>query len=230
VIVASSLDPSTERIVRYLNEYHELAINAIFFRTFHDGDREYLTRAWLTEPTIVKSAEREDSIRGEWNGEYYVSFGIGKNRDWEEAIQYGFISGGGGMWYSNTLKLLEPGARIWVNVPAVGYVGIGEVVERAVPIDEFRVNDSSGKLVPLANLPVKAAGFRKAADNEETAEYLVRVKWLKTVPLSEAIREKGFFGNQNTVAKPKTPKWNHTVERLKKRFGKNDLLRFGLSG
>ncbi len=60
--------------------------------------------------------------------------------------------------------------------------------------------------------------MRKATDNPDTAEYLVRVKWLKTVPIKEAVHEKGFFGNQNTVAKPKTPKWNHTVERLKKRF------------
>jgi hypothetical protein len=25
----------------------------------------------------------------------------------------------------------------------------------------------------------------------------------------------GLFGNQNTVCKPTTPKWTHTVERLK---------------
>jgi hypothetical protein len=29
----------------------------------------------------------------------------------------------------------------------------------------------------------------------------------------------GFFGNQNTVARPKSSKWRHTVERLKQRFG-----------
>jgi hypothetical protein len=68
-------------------------------------------------------------------------------------------------------------------------------------------------------LSEKARGMHKAVDNLETAEYLVRVNWLKTVPLGQAVKEKGFFGNQNTVAKPETPKWNHTVERLKKRFG-----------
>lgn len=31
--------------------------------------------------------------------------------------------------------------------------------------------------------------------------------------------EVGFFGNQNTVARPKTHKWNHTIEQLKQRFG-----------
>ena len=45
------------------------------------------------------------------------------------------------------------------------------------------------------------------------------VNWIKTVPLNEAIKEKGFFGNQNSVAAPKAPKWDHTVQRLKQRFG-----------
>ena len=33
------------------------------------------------------------------------------------------------------------------------------------------------------------------------------------------IEEVGLFGNQNTVAKPKSEKWEHTVSVLKKRFG-----------
>ena len=49
-------------------------------------------------------------------------------------------------------------------------------------------------------------------------EFLVRVEWLKTVSMNEAIKEKGFFGNQNSAAKPKAKIWQHTVERLKKRF------------
>ncbi|MBL4848993.1 MAG: hypothetical protein JKY65_26005 [Planctomycetes bacterium] len=47
---------------------------------------------------------------------------------------------------------------------------------------------------------------------------VVRVEWIHTVPLNEAVKERGFFGNQNTVAQPTTSKWEHTVQRLKKRF------------
>jgi len=38
------------------------------------------------------------------------------------------------------------------------------------------------------------------------------------LPEAQAINETGFFGNQNSVCKPATPKWRHTVERLKKHF------------
>jgi hypothetical protein len=50
------------------------------------------------------------------------------------------------------------------------------------------------------------------------SEYFVRVKWLDAVPEEQAIREVGLFGNQNSVCQPKTPKWRHTVERLKTHF------------
>lgn len=33
--------------------------------------------------------------------------------------------------------------------------------------------------------------------------------------IGETFSEVGLFGNQNTVCKPTTPKWSHTVERLK---------------
>ena len=41
VIVASSLDDGTERVVRYLAEEYDVKIKAIFFRVFADGNREY---------------------------------------------------------------------------------------------------------------------------------------------------------------------------------------------
>ncbi len=52
-------------------------------------------------------------------------------------------------------------------------------------------------------------------DDDEQAEYLVPVRWLQTVSREDAFSEVGLFGNQNTVCKPTTPKWSHTVSRLK---------------
>jgi hypothetical protein len=57
------------------------------------------------------------------------------------------------------------------------------------------------------------------ANNPEKGEYLARVKWFKTVDEAHAIKERGFFGNQNTVAKPRADSRRHTVERLKAGFG-----------
>ena len=48
------------------------------------------------------------------------------------------------------------------------------------------------------------------------AEYIVKVEWIKTVPEEKAVKELGFFGNQNSVCKPRNEKWEFTIERLKK--------------
>lgn len=212
VIVSSALDPSTERIVAYLAAQYGVRINAVFFRVFRDRDREYLSRAWLNETSCA-----DPGGDGEWNGEYYASFS--RDRSWGDAVKYGYFSAGGGSWYTNTLQLLEPGSRIWVNMPGVGYVGVGEVLEHAVPVDEFMVKDPLGKQVPITTMPLEYENLLKYIGDQDKIEQLVRVKWLKTVPVDQAIKEKGFFGNQNSVARPTAKKWVHTIERLKKRFG-----------
>ena len=217
LIVASGLDDETERIVEYLATEGDIHINAAFFRVFRDGDREYLTRAWLRDPSQLEVTEPEGGDLRDWNGEYYVSFGDDGDRDWDEARKYGFVGAGGGSWYTGTLRKLEPGNRIWVNIPGVGYVGVGEVTASAVPIDEFQVDVDEIKK-RLLDLPVNAAALGTLSDDPETAEYIAAVKWIHSVPKSEAVREKGFFGNQNTVAKPRAARWEHTVQRLRKRW------------
>ena len=217
IIVATELDSSSERIVQYLSNSN-VPLNVVFFRIFRDGDNRYLSRAWLIDPAETQERATVQRTTEPWNGEYYVSFGHDMGRDWEDARKYGFISGGGGRWYSKTLGLLDKGARIWVNVPRTGYVGVGIVEFPVVKVDEFKVQTDKGE-VPLLKAPINADYLRKWVNDEDKAEYIVGVKWIKTMPLKNAVSELGFFGNQNTVCKPTTPKWNHTVERLKSAFG-----------
>ena len=215
LIVAEELDPSTERIVHYLQDKHEVDINVVFFRAFQDEGRLYLTRTWLNDPFVLSSEPSSDKRqKREWNGEYYVSFGEGESRTWSDAKKYGYVSGGGGEWYVRTLRMLEPGNRIWVSVPGKGYVGVGRVVTPAMRFDEFQVQQN-GSLVPITTVGLQAP---KALQKEQ-AEHFVGVEWIKTVDLQDAVRERGFFGNQNTVAQPRDPKWNFTVERLKSIWG-----------
>ena len=218
IVVASKLDESTERIVSYLSEEHNVPINAVFFRVFKDDEREYLSRMWFIDPSLpsptVVGEEKEP-----WNGEYYVSFGHSvQGRMWEDARKYGFISAGGGQWYTKTLNLLEIGKKVWVNVPAKGYVGVGEVLSAPVKVDHFEI-EINGETRLMTPDDVCGSGIFKDKDDEENSEYLVKVKWIKTLDLNKAIKEKGFFGNQNTVCKPVTKKWRHTVNRLEERFG-----------
>lgn len=155
-----------------------------------------------------------------WNGEFYVSFGHDpQGRNWDDAVKYGFISAGGGSWYTQTLNMLTEGARIWVNVPGVGYAGVGIVEETAKQINEFVVRDNDGRQIPIHRAALKSPSIGINANDPERAEHVVRIRWLKTFGLDDAISERGFFGNQNTVARPTSPKWDYTIQVLKERLG-----------
>jgi hypothetical protein len=115
VIVAASLDASSERIVAYLNK-RDIPINVLCFQVFDTGAEQLLSRAWLLDPIetqVAATTSGPASPKEPLNGEYYVSFGEGLSRSWPDAVRYGFVSAGGGSWYSNTLNLLKAGDRIW---------------------------------------------------------------------------------------------------------------------
>ncbi|WP_292039550.1 MULTISPECIES: endonuclease NucS domain-containing protein [unclassified Brevundimonas] len=222
VIVAASLDDSSERIVSYLNK-RDIAINVLCFQVFDLGGQQLLSRAWLLDPVHTQvSATSTPKSRGTresepWNGEFYASFGEGSARSWDEARKYGFISAGGGAWYSNTLNLLEQGDRIWVRAPKQGFIGVGEVTGPRLSISELVIQTPEGERA-AADVLTGAHYHRMFEDDPERAEYFIPVRWLHTVALNEAVDEIGLFGNQNTVCKPTTPKWRTTVERLKERW------------
>lgn len=218
VIVASSLDESTERIIQYLSK-RDMSINVLCFQVFSHGDQQLLSRSWLIDPaqTQINATASPTSTGEPWNGEFYCSFGDGESRSWEEARKFGFVSGGGGAWYSRTLKLLNVGDRVWVKVPNEGFVGVGRVTECAQPASSFNLQTPSGE-VPALDLLKNGTYHREFVNDPERCEYFVPIRWLQTVPLDQAVREIGLFGNQNTVCKPTVPKWRSTVERLKQKF------------
>lgn len=189
------------------------------FQVFTHGSEQLLSRAWLLDPvrTPFGAATTPSGPNEPWNGEFYCSFGHGESRSWADAVQYAFVCGGGGAWYSKTLQLLSPGDRLWVKVPGSGFVGVGRVTGRAQPAATFRVATPAGD-VSVLEVAKQGSYHREYVDDPERCEYFVPVSWLHTVPLEMAAQEIGLFGNQNTVCKPTTPKWRATVERLKEKF------------
>ena len=216
VIVAAELDASSERIINYLNDMAKIPVNAVFFTVFEDGGNQYLSRAWMIPPEETQERSISKSSKEPWNGEFYVSFGHGETRNWEDARKYGYISAGHGRWYSNTLNMLNAGDRIWVNIPKTGYVGIGKVTGDITRAEEYQFKNHDNKT--LEELDTKGSYKDFAELDDDNAEYLVPVEWIEATSLSKAFRETGLFGNQNSVCKPTASKWGHTVDRLKIQF------------
>jgi hypothetical protein len=222
VIVATELDASSERIVEYLSK-RDIPINVLCFQIFQMGEQQLLSRSWLLDPVQaqVNAVSASEGHNEPWNGEFYCSFGDSTSRSWEDAREFGFISGGGGAWYSRTLQLLSPGDRVWVNIPQQGYVGVGRVRGKSTPANEFTVT-VNGEERPVLEVAKRANYHAEFVDDPERCDYFVSVEWLDTVPVSQAVREMGMFGNQNTICRPRTTKWRWTIERLKERFADFD--------
>jgi hypothetical protein len=205
VIVASALDSASERIVSYAQTFG-LPINVVFFQTFAQDGTQFLSRTWLSDPVdetvIRKVSHGSRKPKAPWNGrDWYVSFGEGEDRNWEAARRYGFVSAGGGQWYSGTLKNLPVGGCVFVNLPGRGYVGIGVVTGPPAPARHFTVLEN-GVVLPIVQAEHGAPDLpnRATLDDSET-EWFVPVRWLETLPSAKAITFKGRYGNQNSATR-----------------------------
>lgn len=224
VIVAARLDSETERIINYLADNYGVPINAVFFSFFTEGESTFLARTWLLDPQLVeahatKTGGSKSKSSEIWNGrDFYVNVLQDSFRHWEDCRKYGFISAGGGKWYSRSLQNLSSGARIFAYLPsydghASGYAGVGIVTGAAVPAEDWTVPSEGDQ--PLLSLPLQAANMAHDAGDSEKCEYVVPVRWIKTLPREEAYREKGMFANQNSVCRLANA---FTLEKLLQHF------------
>lgn len=217
-IVAGDVDPATERIIAYLATFG-VPVNVVFFRYFDDGDRAYLARTWLLDEarTPASRGGPGGGTKEPWNEQdWYVSFGEESGiRNWEDAREHGFVSAGGGEWFSRTLRRLPIDGRVFVHIPGVGYVGVGTVTGEARPFDEAVLDDG----VLLAQQPLRANYEHSPLPGEDHREYVVPVRWQQTRPRSEAFWVKGMFANQNSACKLRN---RFTLEQLATAFDLQD--------
>jgi len=223
-IVATKLDDSSERIVTYLRTFG-VPINAVFFAHLEDNDRRYLARSWLAEPG--EGTSRPGTIkkgkRADWNGrDWFVSFGEYEGgRQWVDGRRFGFVSAGGGGWYSRSLRSVPTGARVNVYIPKAGYVAVGETLGPAHRFDEANVR-VNGDWTPLRDLPLSGRyrhGSSPETDSDEDAEYAIPVEWIASSPREEAFWEKGMFANQNSAGKLRQ---EFTLNKLSEHFALGD--------
>jgi len=210
VIVASSLDPASERIVEYLGTTYDIGINTAFFNVFDFGDQKVLAANWqLDQEEVVERTQRR--VRAPWSGIYYVNVGDGPSRSWDDMRKYGFIAAGGGSFYSQRLYQLSEGDTFFAYQRQHGYVGKGEVLAKATLARDVEIDGQ-----PLLELPLTQPNLGHDRDNPNLAEHVVLVRWEKTLPLQGALTFSGAFANQNVVCKLRD---QATLDFLAREFG-----------
>lgn len=216
IIVATSLDESTERIIQYLAEKHSININAVFFNIFKFHENQILGRSFLKDPEFIEEKSKQGK-RAAWTGYLFVNTGIDFNnaRDWELNQKYNYISAGGGRRWINAIKKLKPNDKIFAYIKGSGYVGYGIVDDSAVPVTEFRYNEG----LFIDHLPTDHI-WRSEKVDDENGEWFVKVNWLKTFSRENAKWLSNGFANQNVVCKLRD---SRTFEFLKNEFNIDEL-------
>jgi hypothetical protein len=227
ILVSADFSREVTTSVLWLND-HGLDIRCVRIKPYKLDDRVLIDAEQIIplkeaedfQVHLREKNERErDALRKKaaepWTGFWYVNVGEGPNRCWEDCRRYGFISAGQGAAYSDPLKNLSPGDKVYAYQKGKGYVGYG-VVEGAARMAKGFVVPALGK--PLFDLPLVQPGIKKNADDPEKAEWVVPMRWVATVELADAKRFEGAFANQNVVCKLRQPA---TLAFLAKEFGED---------
>ena len=225
---------SKQRIILASKEYNSEVISAVLWLREFGVDIQCTRLApyldsdgslFIKPETIIPLPEAKDYIERKgtkekvkpppvpWTGCWFVNVGEGLHRTWEDNINFGFIGAGQGKRYSSALRRLSVGDKIYAYMKGFGYVGFGEVTSAAVMIRDFIAPNSD---VPLLDVGLKAVQPGENSDNEELSEWIVGVRWIKTVPKAQAKTFVGVFANQNVVCKLRH---EQTLKFVKQEFG-----------
>lgn len=168
--------------------------------------KDYIERKELKQRRVA-------SVLDEWTGYWFVNVGEGTHRTWADNLKFGFIGAGQGKRYSSALQRLAIGDKIYSYIGGHGYVGFGEVTSPAVMIRDFVLPNG----ISLLKAGLEADRPDENLDDEELSEWVVGVKWIKSVPQTQAKTFVGVFANQNVVCKLRH---EQTLKFVQKEFGK----------
>jgi uncharacterized protein len=121
-------------------------------------------------------------------GVYYFNVGQGKHRKWADCRKYRFISAGQGAQWVRAICGFNIGDIFAAYLKGKGFVGIGEITEKAGPIREVKIDGR-----PLVSLPLECKKMDNNIDSNEKCEHVALVRWIKSVPEGEAKFRSGIY-------------------------------------
>lgn len=227
ILAAGSFGTEVTSPVMWLTEEYGLDITCVEIESYeYDGDLYLAPRQLIPIPEAeeYKTRRREKAAkqsRKEWNGrDFYVQFGEGVHRSWDDARIYGFVAAGhgeGDRTFSKQLEQLKPGHRVFVRIPGEGYVGVGDVTQEATRVNEFTIQTEDGEEIPILDADLDADRMGEDADDPTKCEYLVGVDWIETRDIDDAYWEKGMWFYRH-IACPIYQKNQETLNKLYAEF------------
>ena len=115
------------------------------------------------------------------NGIYYYNIGEGPHRDWDDYVEFGFISAGQGIRWRDAMLGFNPGDVFAAYLKRHGFVGIGRIKTSAQMVRDVRIGNK-----PILDLKLQCGNMNDNCNNRDLSEYVCLVEWFKTVPREKA--------------------------------------------
>jgi len=148
------------------------------------------------------------------SGVYYFNIGEGQHRQWSDCKRLGFISAGQGARWRDSILGFNDGDVFAAYLKGKGYVGIGQITERARPIRNVLINNK-----PLLAHKLDCTNMGDNVDSDTRCEYVALVKWLKTFPSDQAKSVNGLDLYTTTHVRASLDNQPKTKAFLEKNFG-----------
>ena len=157
------------------------------------------------------------------DSDWYVNFGRYRDgwRVWDDARTYGFLCAGGGRWFSDGLREIGIGERVWAYLPINevpnrphGYGGVGYAKGPAVRAHAFILPDGQTLLQALGLY----ANNREYNDDPDKCEWFLPVEWVQTVSEDHLFWEVGMYAVETIAVHSSSERWLSTLARLRERF------------
>ncbi|MCX7148061.1 MAG: GIY-YIG nuclease family protein [Rhodocyclales bacterium] len=114
-------------------------------------------------------------------GIYYYNVGESPHRDWDDYVEFGFISAGQGVRWRDAMLGFQEGDVVAAYLKKCGFVGVGRITARAKPIRDVTIR---GKAILKHKLRCKNMGDNAGSD--DLCEYVALVTWEKALDRAQA--------------------------------------------
>lgn len=182
-IKCEGLDPIIRVIARGLTEHEALLIEKTLLWKLGKWTTNVATGYFEDKFRPHNTLHKELSDFDYQNGIYYYNVGE-PHRNWDDYVQFGFISAGQGPQWRKEMSRFALGDVFAAYLNRKGFVGIGRIKTRAKMIRDVVVGRKT-----LLSLPLRCQNMGDNSANTNLSEYVCLVEWIKTVSRDDAKRQ-----------------------------------------
>lgn len=115
------------------------------------------------------------------NGIYFYNVGENVERNWDDYVQYGFISAGQSERARKAMRGFWTGDIVVAYLNGHGFVGVGRITAPAERIRDVEINGRR-----LLDLDLRCKGMGINSGDSVRSEYVATVEWIEAVPRERA--------------------------------------------